>query len=302
MDDATRAELAKLRRRAFGPDPDIAGDPAAMDRLVALEALVLAEHAAAFAALHPAPATAGVGPAARVAGFGPDDADFDVLSTHIAREVDSIPPSSSPDDATPSVWMPDDGEGMPRALSRLRRRLREGGGAALAAAATAFLIVAATAVAPAQPGDVLVVEETTRQAWSLARDADARVVMQIPLVGALGPGVEPAADEIPPFPTSGEVRWAVSLGDYYGWELWIAGARGALQDEQCILVVRDDEAKGRCVVASLRGQSALAVSIPASAVSPQERPTDLRPGMRLGFWWTSAPVVRILVAAEAEDR
>src|SRR6187397_663971 len=41
MDDATRAELAALRLRAYGPDADIAADPAAVERLIELEARAL---------------------------------------------------------------------------------------------------------------------------------------------------------------------------------------------------------------------------------------------------------------------
>ncbi len=41
MDAATRAELAALRRRAYGPDADIAADPAALERLIELEARAL---------------------------------------------------------------------------------------------------------------------------------------------------------------------------------------------------------------------------------------------------------------------
>ena len=41
MDDATRAELAALRLRAYGPDADIAADPAAIERLIELEARAL---------------------------------------------------------------------------------------------------------------------------------------------------------------------------------------------------------------------------------------------------------------------
>ena len=39
MDDATRAELSALRRRAYGPAADIAEDPAALARLAELEDL-----------------------------------------------------------------------------------------------------------------------------------------------------------------------------------------------------------------------------------------------------------------------
>src|SRR6187397_3279920 len=41
MDDATRAELAALRQRAYGPDADIAADRAAVERLIELEARAL---------------------------------------------------------------------------------------------------------------------------------------------------------------------------------------------------------------------------------------------------------------------
>ena len=41
MDAATRAELAALRLRAYGPDADIAADPAAIERLIELEARAL---------------------------------------------------------------------------------------------------------------------------------------------------------------------------------------------------------------------------------------------------------------------
>ncbi len=41
LDAAARAELDALRRRAFGPSPDIAGDAAALARLVELEDLAL---------------------------------------------------------------------------------------------------------------------------------------------------------------------------------------------------------------------------------------------------------------------
>ena len=93
------------------------------------------------------------------------------------------------------------------------------------------------------------------------RDADADILMQIPVDGGLRPGAESSpTDGIPPFPSSGTVEWAAPLGEYYGWDLWIGGAKG-FRNEQCIAVVRGAEAKGRCVVAALRAQSALVVSL-----------------------------------------
>jgi hypothetical protein len=55
MDAAARSELAALRRRAYGPDADIAGDKAAWERLSALEELALADRSMS------APAPPGVG-------------------------------------------------------------------------------------------------------------------------------------------------------------------------------------------------------------------------------------------------
>jgi hypothetical protein len=46
LNDEGRAELAALRRRAFGPDADILGDPAALERLRELEASTLPTPAA----------------------------------------------------------------------------------------------------------------------------------------------------------------------------------------------------------------------------------------------------------------
>ena len=46
MDDASAAELRKLRARAYGPDADLLEDPAASSRLMELEAQLRAEREA----------------------------------------------------------------------------------------------------------------------------------------------------------------------------------------------------------------------------------------------------------------
>ena len=46
MDDASAAELRRLRARAYGPDADLLEDPAASSRLMELEAQLRAEREA----------------------------------------------------------------------------------------------------------------------------------------------------------------------------------------------------------------------------------------------------------------
>ncbi|TDN91364.1 hypothetical protein [Microbacterium sp. BK668] len=298
MDDATRAELAELRRRAFGPDPDIADDPAAVDRLVALEALVVQEHAAAFAGVQPLTlaTTGSVDPSAsRMAAEEEDGFADAVFSHHIAAlppEGGGMPPPPSPSDEQAGT--------RPARASRWSRH--DGSGIALAAALVAAAVAAFSAVGPPSVSSVPVTQETTREAYTLARDREATTLLQIPLDNALAAAPPLAADEIPAFPSSGPVEWATPLGEYYGWDLWIAGAKGAFRDEQCILVVRGGDAKGRCVVASLRPQSALVVSLPYTVIEPAKRPPGLVPGTRIGFWWTDEPVVRVLLGAVPSDR
>jgi hypothetical protein len=58
MDDDDAAELARLRERAYGPDADIAGDPAAIDRLRQLESPAVAPAEQVPDAAVPAPSAA----------------------------------------------------------------------------------------------------------------------------------------------------------------------------------------------------------------------------------------------------
>ncbi|MDU0367763.1 hypothetical protein AB0O16_08440 [Microbacterium sp. NPDC089180] len=55
MDDGVREELRRLRARAYGPSADISADPAAYERLLALEDLERSERAAPAAATAPVP-------------------------------------------------------------------------------------------------------------------------------------------------------------------------------------------------------------------------------------------------------
>ncbi|WP_345800667.1 hypothetical protein AAIB33_14495 [Microbacterium sp. AZCO] len=285
MDDTTRAELAELRRRAYGPHPDIAGDPVALARLSDLERLAHDPH--------------------------PDDGGRKDGLRWADRSADDSPPGDAGRkdgmDAAPVAvatleQRPADDQEPEAPVRRRRVRGGRGAGIAFAAAVVAGLVVVSTTTTVPTLTSANVTVETTRSAYTLARDQDAQVLIQVPLHDWFGSeGEPPLPADAPPFPTAGKVLWASHLGSYYGWQLWIGGAKGMLQEEQCILVSRGDIAKGRCVVAPLRSQSALAVTLPYLSVPPDDRPSALQPGMRLGFWWFHDSAVTVMLAAAPRD-
>jgi hypothetical protein len=91
------AELAELRRRAYGPDADIANDPAAMARLADLEG----------AARHPVPAAAIEAPNDQPGDAAPaavaDHGESPVIDG-LRSDAASAPRSSDPDAVTRSWW------------------------------------------------------------------------------------------------------------------------------------------------------------------------------------------------------
>lgn len=274
VDAADRAELDELRRRAYGPGADIDGDPAASARLAQLEEAALHEREAAL----PAPELVG----AAVGGDHPPAP----LAARPAGPGTLPEPDGPPTDAAATA-------------PTKPRRLRWTAVAAVAAVAVALAVGLPRVLSPAEPAAVEV-PITPREAYTLARDPDAVPLLRIPLDGSFGDHIDlPTSGEVPVFPTSGEVEWAEPLGDYYGWDLWIAGADGALQREHCLLAQRGSITLGRCVPAVLRRQSALVVSIPFERIEPARRPADMRPDERLGFWWDDDREIVVLLAADS---
>lgn len=288
MDDAIRAELAELRRRAFGPLPDIADDPAAMNRLAVLEDLSQDEHAA----------TTDDG-ARRGAGSGSADGMAGPVGTDggspEGRGTDAEPFALATHPLRPAAVAQGD-------LGTPRRRRRSGSGIALGAAVIATLVVFSTAAVRPPLSGVHLTTQDTQAAYALAVDPNARVLVQVPLHSWYGSENEPPLpSDAPPFPTSGAMQWATNLGSYYGWHLWIGGARGILQKEVCIAVSRGDTGKGRCVAEPLRSSSALAVTLPLRDVPAGDRPAALVPGTRLGFWWFHDSAVTIMLTSGPEE-
>ena len=280
MDAAVQAELAELRRRAFGVHPDIEGDPAATVRLIELEQLVLVEHAASISA-----------PVGEYV-----TADAASASSLVLRKAPASPLSSTTDAAT----RPDAVDTLPRAR-RIRSRRRDGWTVAAAATLIATAVVVATPAEPPAPADGGVTIESAKSAFSLTRDSDSTVLLEIPF----GRGIDTRAsdaDIIWLFPASDEIAWTLSLGNYYGWDLWIGGTDDDSEPEHCILAVHGQVGRGRCIPAALRPFSALLVTLPFKLVQPDERPAGFAPGQRIGFWWRADDSVKVLLAAAPEER
>lgn len=268
MDAATRAELDALRRRAYGPEPDLDDD--ALARLEELEDVLFEERTA---------------------------------RTEGAREeaAESIEPTAEPIDEPEAVAEASADDAPPA-------HPRRGGLVLTTVGALAVLAIVALMVPrlgsheepAAAPTSVYI---QAREAYSLVRDPETETILRVPLDGSFGNYVDvPAAGGVPDFPTSGNVEWAMPLGEYYGWDLWIAGAAGALQREHCILIEREDWTRARCVPATLRTQSALLVSVPFALVEPDERPTPMVEGERIGFWWGEDTEVTVLLGPEYQQR
>ncbi|WP_169583534.1 MULTISPECIES: hypothetical protein [Microbacterium] len=287
MDAADRAELDRLRRRAFDRAPDIDADPEALARLIALEERVRHEHAVADL---PAEAT----------DEEPGSAD-DTVRPRASDPPPAPPgPSRSAAAAEPGATGTRAAGPAPSATPPPRRTiLTLAAGLAIVVAVTAW--AAAVTVPPpaaAPTPSVTRVPMEGREAFSFAQDSTAVPLLQVPLDGSFGTYINlPSTAYVPEFPTSGEVDWAYPLGEYYGWDLWIAGAAGLIQREHCILVERGPLRRARCVPASLRGNAALIVSVPYTYVAPADRPGALGPNDRLGFWWHDDDSVDILIGA-----
>lgn len=266
MDAATRAELDALRLRAYGPSADIAGDAAGLERLIALEELAL-----------PAPPIAerdsAEAPAVRTARDGitpsPD-------TTPIAARVVEVVPAPA-------------------------RRTRRGWHVALVAAVAIATIPLGTAAAQQglsvpEPAEAEV-PESVREALAFTTDPGSEVLITVRIDGSFGDYVDlPVGDNVPLFPVEGLMTWVEPLGDYYGWKLWIGGARGAIDDENCMLLDGDGTMRANCVPVDLKSQGALLLSIPFAEIPASERPETMTAEQSLGFWWGDDGTVKILLA------
>lgn len=290
MDAADRAELERLRRRVFGPEGDVS--PATLARWEALETTLHAELAPApdvpHAPLPPqAPGTrASRAPAPSAVADAPESPVADITS-------DAAGPGTASSRTTSA----------PATVRRVRGRLtalargRPSSPHPVRTLVTLVAVVIALfagfrllAEVPSPEPAVRTETVTAREAFTIVRDRDIRIIERIP------PALPSASPDAPWFATSGVVSQSSHLATMYGWEVWTAVADGAIQSEACLSVRRESVVRGRCVPAVLRDTSALVVDLPYGALPADLRPDGMTDQERLGFWWAGEPGVYVVLA------
>jgi hypothetical protein len=135
-----------------------------------------------------------------------------------------------------------------------------------------------------------------------AADPQSEIVMRVRIDGYFGTYVDvPVGAEVPLFPVEGLMTWAEPLGDYYGWKLWIGGARGGVEDENCMLLDGSGTMRADCVSTSLRADGALLLTVPYAEMAPEDRPDAMTADQSLGFWWDTDGAITILLSPTPAD-
>lgn len=272
MDDDARAELDALRRRAYGPDADIADDPEAGARLAQLEERARSARA----------------PAATAAPDDPPHADADPRRSDLDGEpaADYEPATgdeSDPDETSASVDSPAAGTG--RAPARHRRTL-----IAASAGAAGALVIAAAFFWATRPEPL-----STADPLPTAPAAETYIIDRIEITGPLGNSLEvDLAESWPTIPVVGDVDWASLLGDVFGWELWIYGIEAPDGRRHCLLLERHGNIRHSCETVADAAQGALHLYLPVEEIAVALRPpqTEL-----LDLQWRADGVVTITAIA-----
>ncbi|SDG62952.1 hypothetical protein [Microbacterium pygmaeum] len=273
MDAATRDELTELRRRAYGPAPDIDADPEALARLTELEDLALPARPEQTSAV-PEPEES----ARAVAVSEPE------TSRVSGAPVAEVAPVAG---VTPVAEVAPVAGSTPVAGSRRRIPPGRWGIAGVVAAGVATLMVAgfltSGGVASPQAGSAL--------------DA-AEIHVPVMIMASTGGYVDLSTIEsAPDFPIRGAMSWAQPLGEHYGWSLWIGGADAGRRDQSCLLLTDGERTRGRCVSLDARTQGELVVSLPFDRIAPERRPTGMTPDQSVRFTWSENGFVTVVVRA-----
>lgn len=248
MDAATRRELDDLRRRAYGPHGDIAADPAALARLIALEDLARPvppprPEPAHEASVHAEAPWADAGSAVAVA----EAADSEAAD----REASADSETSAP----------------PAGAGPRRPTWRAG---VIATAAVAAVVVTA-AVVPQFARTTITAEPapapvSARNAYHFVSDPGSRIVARRSILNEQ--------------PDSGSSDTLVKLGSEFGWEVaMLHTAAGS----SCIVLTRRS-AHRSCVSDPVLTTGGLMVAIPYTSVPKADRPVGMRTNQSIGFW------------------
>jgi hypothetical protein len=153
---------------------------------------------------------------------------------------------------------------------------------------------------PADPPLAAVVAD----ALAFASDPEVTLLYTVRLDGAFNSYADPYPDAVPALPIDKPV-WASSLGEYYGYDLWVAGSistetaatedRTADGEKLCIVLADASTTLSRCVTRDAWEQGALVLAVGFDDISPDQRPPQMAADQSVGLWWTDDDRIRVLL-------
>jgi hypothetical protein len=259
LSTAERAELDRLRRRAYGADADIDTDPAALARLVDLEERVRRTFEAPSAAEDERVDAAPPAPVAPASTF-PTSTVADPPAAEEPRAT-VLPPASEAPAPGP-------------------RRGKVALIGALALGVVAVGAIAANTEDAAEPAASPPAVSAPAAFGALPEGIRGSVLLEIPLGRSLArSGV---AAQPPTSPVAEGLRWSSQLGTYYGWDLWLARSH---LGSACLVVARGSESEGACVIPESFADGDLVVSVPFADVDEGVRPPAMTATERIEYRW-----------------
>jgi hypothetical protein len=134
--------------------------------------------------------------------------------------------------------------------------------------------------------------------YAFPADPHTESLLEVRLDGSFGNYIDlPTTAATPKFPTSDTLEWISPLGEYYGWNLWIASSGGDDDDEHCILIERDDDVRSRCVDVGDKPLGTLRVSLAGSDIDSDEQPRVMADDQRVRFWWHRTGIVDVVLGS-----
>lgn len=127
-------------------------------------------------------------------------------------------------------------------------------------------------------------------------DPYSETLLRLRLDGSFGNYIDlPSGRDTPEFPAESVLQWFSPLGEYYGWDLWIAGS--GPDGEHCILIQRSDDVRSRCIPIVDQPYGELRVSLAGIDIDADEQPRAMADDQRVRFWWRENGVVEVLLGS-----